>query len=306
MPGTLHVCNYVPANKWLVWIVLVVSSGLYYIMHDFILLRESGICKNHQPQRIPKHMHFVWIPFNPQSPGIPKENLDNMEKCIKLNPGYQVTVWNETEAEKLISVHYPNGIGTYYSYQWKIMKNDAARYYILYHYGGIYLDFDIECVVPFDTIISNSRLEKPGSDIVAAKESGRLMTGYSGLLNSFMATPARHPFMLECISHLHTANRFYLSQSFTVLLSAGAWYFARIYAKYPCKYQIRTLGVHFAYQDGIFMKHKFSKSWRDNTLEVVDELWEWVIAPITILAFLILIIRSIICVTSCVKSKTLT
>ena len=48
---------------------------------------------------------------------------------------------------RLIEVHYPWFIEQYDGYSQEIMRINAARYFILYHHGGIYLDIDMECKV---------------------------------------------------------------------------------------------------------------------------------------------------------------
>lgn len=275
--------------------ILVILIGLYYIMHDFVFLNESLTCKSHQPQPIPRHIHFIWINFNKDS-YMSEEETTNMKSCIRLNPGYTVSIWNETQAELLIATHYPMFLHTYQSYAYPIQKHDAARYFILYHLGGVYLDFDITCVVSFDTIIKNSSMELPGSDMVAAQEDSRFVTGFSGLLNSFMATPPKHPFMLEVISNLHASNRFFLSRPHTISLSVGAWYFARLYAKYPCKEHIRPLGSNLAYQNGVFMRHKFSERWRQGDIQslILRCLWQWLIQPAVKITTIILFVWGIV------------
>ena len=36
-------------------------------------------------------------------------------------------------------------------------RSDAARYFIVYHYGGVYLDLDYECSRPFAPVLAGAR-----------------------------------------------------------------------------------------------------------------------------------------------------
>ena len=40
---------------------------------------------------------------------------------------------------------YSSFLPVYESYPYNIQRVDAARYFILYHFGGVYLDLDIGC-----------------------------------------------------------------------------------------------------------------------------------------------------------------
>ena len=53
----------------------------------------------------------------------------------------------------MIKNHYPWFLDTYNNYKYKIQKIDAIRPFILYHYGGMYVDLDYECFKPFDDAI---------------------------------------------------------------------------------------------------------------------------------------------------------
>ncbi len=41
--------------------------------------------------------------------------------------------------------HYPWFLPTYLSYPYTIQRVDVLRYFILHHYGGIYIDLDMGC-----------------------------------------------------------------------------------------------------------------------------------------------------------------
>lgn len=260
-------------------------------------MEESRNCTQHTPQPIPKYIHYIWFAFNTKHRHLSEKEKMNMDNCIRLNPGYNVTLWNETHAEQFISTHYQTFLNIYHSYWYPIQRNDLFRYAILHYYGGIYLDLDIQCVVPLDTIIKNSSLEMPGSDVITAREyyNAPGLVGWSGLLNSFIASPPRHPFLLECLSNLQAIHFMFLSSPHTTLLTVGAWYFARIYTKFPCKEQIRSLDNTLAYPDGIFMRHKFSRKWQsDNELQSIVYSWLGLIEIATALAVFILVVKSFI------------
>eukprot|EP00966_Prymnesium_polylepis_P239325 5534579-Prymnesium_polylepis.2 len=93
--------------------------------------------------------------------------------------------WTDQSARELIATHYAWFLNVYDGYPSYIQRCDAARYFILYHHGGVYADLDIECFRPFAPAIGNAR-------VVFSYKQGSNMS--RGLANAIFATEARHPF----------------------------------------------------------------------------------------------------------------
>lgn len=53
-----------------------------------------------------------------------------------------VQLWSEKSSRDFIETHYPWFLRTYDRYRFPVQRVDAVRYFILMHYGGIYLDLD--------------------------------------------------------------------------------------------------------------------------------------------------------------------
>ncbi len=259
----------------------ILAFVYFYLMLDYILLQESTKCKNHKPTNITKMIHFVWINLSPEG-FISEELKHNIQHCININPNYKVVVWQEGAIQDFLWTYYTWFKFTYDTYKHPIQKIDAVRYFILYHYGGFFLDMDMACIQPFDNIIWNISQTFPHVDFIAAAERKRILTGFSGyfqLMNGFMGTPPKHPLMLEAITNLRSSNRFFLTYRRSALLSAGAWYFARIFDKYPCKEHVFPLNERNFLQ-GVFMNHAELNSWHTYSGNMVHYLW--VITHVTV------------------------
>ena len=94
---------------------------------------------------IPKTIHYCWFGRNPLPP--------SAVKCInswrRFFPGYEIKEWNEDNFDVNIIPY------TAEAYQAKkyAFVSDYARFWILYHYGGVYFDTDVEVIKPMDDII---------------------------------------------------------------------------------------------------------------------------------------------------------
>lgn len=94
---------------------------------------------------IPKIIHYCWFGGNP----LP----DDAKKCInswrKYFPDYTIKEWNENN----FNVHLMPYVDEAYKLKKYAYVSDVARFWILYHYGGIYFDTDVEVIKSFDDIL---------------------------------------------------------------------------------------------------------------------------------------------------------
>lgn len=94
---------------------------------------------------IPKVIHYCWFGRNPLPP-LAIKCIDSWKKYL---PDYEIKEWNEDNFDVNIIPY------TAQAYQAKkyAFVSDYARFWILYHYGGIYFDTDVEAIKPIDDIV---------------------------------------------------------------------------------------------------------------------------------------------------------
>ena len=89
------------------------------------------------PPRIPKIIHFCWIPTLDK---IPADRVGNIARWKKLNPEYTVELWDEPRITKEFDQEF---LDEYHKLDSYVKKSDFARCWILAKYGGLYLDVDL-------------------------------------------------------------------------------------------------------------------------------------------------------------------
>lgn len=94
---------------------------------------------------IPKVIHYCWFGGNP----LPDRYKLWMESWHKFCPDYQIIEWNESNYDVSKNEYM------YQAYQKKKWGyvSDYARIDIIYRYGGIYLDTDVELVQNLDDLL---------------------------------------------------------------------------------------------------------------------------------------------------------
>lgn len=97
---------------------------------------------------IPKVIHYCWFGKNPL-PDSAKKCIDSWRKFL---PNYEIKEWNE-ENYDVNKIPY---IKEAYKSKKYAFVSDYARFDILYHYGGVYFDTDVELIKPVDDIIKKS------------------------------------------------------------------------------------------------------------------------------------------------------
>lgn len=105
--------------------------------------------------KIPKIIHQVFFSGEAAIP----DNYRYYRETIKdRHPHWEYSFWDEAKAKKFMEANYAWFMPVFDAYPYPIQRWDAIRYFILYHYGGFYMDMDIECLKPIDDLLENFEL----------------------------------------------------------------------------------------------------------------------------------------------------
>lgn len=95
---------------------------------------------------IPKIIHYCWFGRNP----LPKSAIKCIDSWKRFFPGYEIKEWNEDNFDVNM---IPYTAEAYRARKYAFVS-DYARFWILYHYGGIYFDTDVEAIRTMDDILA--------------------------------------------------------------------------------------------------------------------------------------------------------
>ena len=95
---------------------------------------------------IPKKIHYCWFGRGPL-PDLAKKCIASWRKYL---PEYEIKEWNEDNFD----VHCIPYCSEAYDAGKYAFVSDYARFKILYEYGGLYFDTDVEVIKAMDDIIS--------------------------------------------------------------------------------------------------------------------------------------------------------
>lgn len=95
---------------------------------------------------IPKVIHYCWFGGNPL-PASAKQCIASWKKYL---PDYEIKEWNESNFDVNI---IPYTAEAYKAKKYAFVS-DYARFWVLYKYGGLYFDTDVEVIKSMDDIIA--------------------------------------------------------------------------------------------------------------------------------------------------------
>jgi mannosyltransferase OCH1-like enzyme len=175
------------------------------------------------PSRIPKIIHQVWKNETiPQKWNVPRRS------CLVLNANYENYLWTDDAARSFLELHYPDFLPVFDSYPYDIQRADAIRYFVLYHFGGVYIDMDVSCRKSLDPLLTYN--------LIVAKTKP---VGYS---NDVMFAEPKHPFFRQIIDNIPHWNNYYGTKYPTVMVSTGSLFFTHQFNQFQSK-EVNSTGI---------------------------------------------------------------
>lgn len=127
---------------------MIELNGVETYVYSFIAekspVQRFQLRETETPQ-IPKIIHYFWIGDSP----ISEEDKKNIESWKHFCPDYEIIEWNESNYD-FSKYRYVREALERKQYMY---ATDAPRKDILYQYGGIYLDTDVELLKPLDDLL---------------------------------------------------------------------------------------------------------------------------------------------------------
>jgi len=201
-------------------------------------------------------------------------------------------LWTDAISREFIAEHYPWFLDTFDNYRYPIQRADAIRYFVLYHYGGVYIDLDIGCLRPVDPLLAYPVLLPETVPV--------------GVSNDLMFAEKGHPFLKQTIENLRSFDYSWILNYPTVMFSTGPMFLSAQYGLYVSAHpdvamtEVRilpkTLYGKNAKEDEAprsFFSHFYGSSWHADDAAFINFLNTWgkTLMWLGLLVFIIGIIR---------------
>ena len=210
--------------------------GLLWILRPFVytaifpppdldyLKAQHGLQDGDMSQKVnlssgfPLLLHQIFINFTSSRVGtIPARWRSFNSQCRTKNSEFHHVMWDTERVEDFIRKEFPWLWDTYRSYPYDVQRTDAARYLIMYRYGGIYIDMDMRCKEPLTGLLRRMAHRNPVPQCVFGPADPQ------GILSSsFIVCKPQSQVFRAVVRHLRTFNLYYGPPYLTVFAASGA------------------------------------------------------------------------------------
>lgn len=271
---------------------VLVGFILYYVMDLLALAVDdtmaqafsdaevAGTAQHNATMAIPKIIHQTY-----KTTDIPEHWRAGQARCRALHPDYKYVMWTDEMALRFIEEHYAWFLPTFTAYRYPIERADAIRYFVLYHYGGVYIDLDDGCERRLDPLMYAPAFVRK--------------TSPTGISNDVIGAVPHHEFLLKATQSLVHYNKNWFVPYATIMASTGPLFFSIIWQQFKRwnnidtdKTAVRILQPHHykGHEDSFFSISKGS-SWHLDDAKMIKSLLNHILSCVVagfILAFIIL------------------
>ncbi|KAF2841595.1 glycosyltransferase family 32 protein, partial [Patellaria atrata CBS 101060] len=211
-----------------------------------------------RPQLIPKIIHQTY-----KNSSIPEVWQEAQQSCIDLHSDYEYKLWTDKSSREFIAAEYPWFLETFDAYEFPIQRADSIRYFVLAHFGGIYIDLDDGCNRRLDPLLSYPAWVR--------------RTVPTGISNDAMGSVPRHKFFLRVIDALPRYDRSWILPYITVMGSTGPLFLSVMWRHYNSEGPVEMDRIRVLFPDEYnhhpwsFFTHHLGNSWHQNDVQLI--LW---------------------------------
>ena len=235
-------------------------------------------------ERIPRIIHQTY-----KTAQVPEKWLVAYNSCKEIHQAGNWThmLWTDDAATAFIAAKYPWFLAAYSAYPYAIQRADAIRYFLLHHYGGIYLDLDVGCRRDLAPLLQYNALFPK--------------TAPWGVSNDVMASAQAHPLFQHLISRLVPSNHFFGTKYPTVMFSTGPVFvtrqlvaFLRRHRASPDSATTTTTPIRilhptlYSASEHSFFAHYRGSTWHGDDVKVTVFVWHHKASITAVLSVLLL------------------
>jgi mannosyltransferase OCH1-like enzyme len=204
--------------------------------------------------KIPKIIHQTW-----KNEDTPVEFRKMAYSWVEKHTDWSYVFWTDEMNRQFIKENFPFFLKIYDAYISNIQRVDAVRYFVLFKYGGMFIDLDFECLQNITSIIKDA-------ECVFGKEPDEhcLIHNKSIIVsNAFMATVPGHDFFDVICSEIAHGNEHVTDHpNDRILETTGPFLLSRLYMNYERKENVKILDASCIYP---LSKEELVKYQNDNT-----------------------------------------
>jgi hypothetical protein len=223
---------------------------------------------------MPRILHQTW-----KDNTLPEKWRLAWRECREGMPDYEIMLWTDDLSRKFVAIHYPEHLPMFEGYRYPIQRADSIRYFVLHHFGGIYMDLDMGCRRRIDPLLQgNWEVLLP-------------VTKPVGLSNDLLVGVPKSRFFHQVINGLKSFDHSYMLNYATVMFSTGPMFLSAMFGRYAKSHPVTAEEPHAhirvmptslygknAPRDAVphsFFSHFYGSSWHADDAGFITWLGRW-------------------------------
>ncbi|PNY26086.1 Mannosyl phosphorylinositol ceramide synthase SUR1 [Tolypocladium capitatum] len=173
-----------------------------------------------RPRPVPRIIHQVFHNWHdPGNETLPSDWEQTRQSCISRHPTWEYKVlWTERASRQFIKKEYPWFLKTYDGFQYPVQRVDTLRYFLMRHFGGVYIDLDNGCRTSLEPLLYYPSWVTDG--------------GHGALSNNIIASEPEHPYWIIMTESIVPWAGNFILPYVTISYATGQWYVTKTWEQY--------------------------------------------------------------------------
>lgn len=228
---------------------------------------------------------------------ISKNIQSRIDTWKRLHPEYKYILWNKKISRNFIKTHYNWFLLLYDMYPYNVQRTDVLRYFLLYHYGGVYSDIDLEPVKSITPLLE--KYKNKNSILYRSSNSGMIT-------NDFMVSKPRNIFWKKVWYSIITNHSYSsVSKHLEIMWTTGPLLLDSVYDDFILKdiyvYVVNSKYINncdISKQKPCVNKDAYLRRYEGNSWHGIDSIilnWIYMYRYVILIVILSIIIIFILC-----------
>ncbi|RCI15983.1 hypothetical protein L249_3028 [Ophiocordyceps polyrhachis-furcata BCC 54312] len=218
---------------------VAVSANRIFGTHAGRAMTQAQVLRAHRdgtgPRRnrpVPRILHQIFHNWHdPGNETLPADWQIVRQTCLALHPTWEhkarwthpffMSLWTEASSRRFIEAEYPFFLDMYDAFKYPVQRVDTLRYFLMRHFGGIYMDLDNGCRTSLEPLLYYPAWTTDG--------------GHGTLSNNILGAEPEHPFWILMTDSLLPWARDFFLPYITVSYATGQWYETELWQIYHAR-----------------------------------------------------------------------
>jgi len=203
-------------------------AGMLVNQEEVLRAYSLGHTSSPVVPRITHQIFHNWT--HPGEETLPEDWNATRQTCLDTNPEWVHHLWTDRSSKEFMEKEYPWFLPTYKRFKFPVQKIDALRYFLMRHYGGIYIDLDNGCLTDLEPLRGYPAWTTDG--------------GHGALSNNILGVEPNHLYWIAMTDSIISHAWNYPLPYLTISYATGQWFLTKTWEEYhknlPLSEQVLT------------------------------------------------------------------